>query len=92
MKQKAKLDICNICLSEPVGVAQPSEAWLGRPSRGHPVIGLCPGGWPCCCLVFCFLFPVFFFFFLILISSAFNSTKGEIIADSVVSGWGGPKG
>lgn len=30
-KTKTKLDICNICLSVPVGLAQPSEAPLERP-------------------------------------------------------------
>lgn len=57
--KKTKLDICNICLSEPVGVAQPSEAWLGRPARGHRHR---PLPWWLAMLLSCFLFSFSFFF------------------------------
>lgn len=92
MKQntKTKLDICNICLSVPVGLAQPSEAQRERPwgqgqPGGHPTVVLCPGGWPCCCLflVFCLLVSSFLF-----LSSGFlhlNSVEGEMVAGSGVS-------
>lgn len=69
MKQtKTKLDICNICLSVPVGPAQPSEAQLERPVGSGTVKGTPHhrplSGWLAILLSFpCFLFSHFPFFF-----------------------------